>query len=146
MEVLAQNDPEARIAWPAIDRRRTTVNEASPLSAGTHIVHNSGMVTERRKRFPTVLIGQGGLLQEGLNHIFDKTDFDVIACGSTVDDLVLSPLLKHQTLLLIVDAGDDPQTAIRQMELFKEHHPASRVAVLTQTDRMTNIVLLFQAG
>ncbi|MFI5012947.1 MAG: LuxR C-terminal-related transcriptional regulator [Hyphomicrobiales bacterium] len=143
---MAQNDPEARIAWPALDRRRATVNEASPANTDTHIAHDSEMVTERRQRFATILIGQGGLLQEGLKHIFDKTVFDVVASGSTVDELVLSPSLKQQALLLIVDAGDNPRIAIRQMELFKEHHPASRVAVLTRTDRTADIVLLLQAG
>src|SRR5260370_4498598 len=139
---------EATIVRPAppTDHRRVTVDEASPVSADMHTENNRGVATKRRQSFATVLTGQGHLFREGLKHILDKSDFDVVASGSSVDELALAPLLKHQPLLLIADAADDPQTAIRQMQLFKQRHPAARIAIVIHTGRMTDIALLFQAG
>src|SRR5260370_38891668 len=102
-----QNDPEGRLAWSGIDRRRVTFNETVRASAGTHPAHSRGMVTEWRRPFATVLVGQSGLLQEGLARVLYNTDFDVIASATSVDELALIDLQRHPAVLLIVNAGDD---------------------------------------
>jgi DNA-binding NarL/FixJ family response regulator len=144
---LVQDKPGERVTWPAIERRRPSVGEAAPATLGSHAAaHGHGLVAKRQQSVATILIGRGGLLREGLKRILEATDFTIVASGSSLDELVVNPSPEHQLLLLIVDAGDDPQFAIGQMQLFKQRHPASRVAVLTQNDRMANLALLVQAG
>jgi two-component system nitrate/nitrite response regulator NarL len=49
-------------------------------------------------------------------------------------------------MLLIIDAGDDLDAAGRQIKLFKERHPAVRIAVLADHNQPLDIVSAFRAG
>jgi two-component system nitrate/nitrite response regulator NarL len=69
-----------------------------------------------------------------------------VASASCVDDLVLTALPQHRSILLIVDAGDDFKAAVRQVELFKDRHPAGRIAVLADHKQPSDIVSAFRAG
>jgi two-component system nitrate/nitrite response regulator NarL len=60
-----------------------------------------------------------------------------IACGA------LSAL---QPILLIIDAGHDPNNTAGQIRLFKEQRPSGRVAVVADHHRPVDIISAFQAG
>ncbi|SEC70340.1 DNA-binding response regulator, NarL/FixJ family, contains REC and HTH domains [Rhizobiales bacterium GAS191] len=83
---------------------------------------------------------------EGLKHVLGKTDFQVVASGTTVDEVEPRCADQHQSLLLILDAGHDLWSAIRQIELFKRQRPDGRVAVLVDTHQMAGMESVFQAG
>ncbi|SDR10733.1 DNA-binding response regulator, NarL/FixJ family, contains REC and HTH domains [Rhizobiales bacterium GAS113] len=83
---------------------------------------------------------------EGLKHVLGKTDFQVMASGTTVDEVELRCADQHQSLMLILDAGHDLWSAIRQIELFKRQRPDGRVAVLVDTHQMAGMESVFQAG
>jgi len=112
--------------------------------AGIDAAPNEGAAGPRS--FATVLIGRSRLLQEGLARILEKTDFQIVASAASVEQLDLIDVQQQQAVLLIVDDTHEAEIAIREMQLFKQAYPASRIAVLTQTDRMTDIASLFQAG
>jgi len=98
----------------------------------------------RRRPFATVLVGQSALLREGLARILSAADFRIIGSGTRVQDVIqTSP---HQSLLLIIDVGDDPDTAVAEIELFKEQHPSGRVAVLADHYPLPDLVSAFAAG
>src|SRR5438445_2890823 len=100
----------------------------------------------RQRRFATVLVGPSALLREGLTRILGAADFRIVASASRVDDLVLTSLSRHQPMLLIIDAGDDLDSAGGQVELFKKRHPAARIAVLADHNQPLDIVSAFRAG
>src|SRR5262252_10864547 len=80
--------------------------------------------------FETVLVSANALLREGLARILGAAGFHVAASGSFIDDNVLGSLPPEPAILLIIDASDDFDVAIGQIEPFKLHCPDGRVAVL----------------
>jgi len=100
----------------------------------------------RSRPFATVLAGPSVLLREGLARILDAADFRVIASVSHVQDVLATSLSRHQSILLIIAAGDDPEAAVAQIGLFKENCPSGRVAVLADHCRPADMVSAFQAG
>jgi DNA-binding NarL/FixJ family response regulator len=104
------------------------------------------MTTAHPRRQATILVGQTSSLVERLVHLFDNTEFQVIARATGVDHLRLEDLQKHETVLLIFDANDGVESAIRQLDLFRTLHANSRIAVVTRNEQMTDLGLLFRAG
>jgi two-component system, NarL family, nitrate/nitrite response regulator NarL len=101
---------------------------------------------QERQMTLTVLIGQGGLSLACLRRIFDRTNFCVIACGSSIEELSLSPLLAKQPILLVIDARHQAQGTFTQVNYLKKEYPAARIAVLIDSNCQTDIVWLFRAG
>lgn len=94
----------------------------------------------------TVLIGHGGLSLACLRRIFDATNFCVIACGSSIEEVLLTPTLAKQPILLVIDAGHQAHGTLFQISYIKKEYPAARIAVLIDSHRQTDIVSLFRAG
>jgi two-component system nitrate/nitrite response regulator NarL len=86
------------------------------------------------------------LLREGLTRILGAADFRIVASESCIDDLIATALPHHRSILLIIDAGDDLNAAVRQFEVFKERHPTGRIAVLADHNQPHDIVSAFRAG
>jgi len=100
----------------------------------------------RRRAFTTVLAGPSTLLREGLTRILAQTEFRIVASAMCVDDLVLPAPAQDQSILLIIDAGDDLHPVVGQVKLFKRRYPAARVAVLADHQQPRDIVSAFRAG
>jgi two-component system, NarL family, nitrate/nitrite response regulator NarL len=100
----------------------------------------------RQRPFATILVGPSALLREGLTRILSTTNFRIVASTSCVDNLVLTAQTQHGSILLIIDAGDDFDAAVGQVERFKEQYPTGRVAVLADRNRLNDIVSAFRAG
>jgi two-component system nitrate/nitrite response regulator NarL len=98
----------------------------------------------RRRAFATVLVGQSALLREGLARILSAADFRIVGSGARVQDVIRTS--QHQSLLLIIDVGYDPEAAVAEIELFKEQHPSGRVAVLADRYPLPDMVSAFVAG
>jgi hypothetical protein len=101
---VAQNDMEGGFACSAADRRAVADNAAPP-GAKTQWRETSEMVIAEQRPLDAVLLGQRTLLLEGLKHILDNTDFQVIASASTIDELDLHPVQGDRKPLFIFDAG-----------------------------------------
>jgi two-component system, NarL family, nitrate/nitrite response regulator NarL len=101
----------------------------------------------RQRSFATVLVGKSALLREGITQILSAAaDFHIVASASCVNDSVLTSLPRQQSILLIIAAGDDLDSASGQLQLFKSRHPAARVAVLADHAQAVDIVSAFHAG
>ena len=100
----------------------------------------------KREPIATVLVGPSALLREGLARILSAAGFRILASASGVDDPVLSSLPQEQSILLIIDVSDDFDTALGQIESFKQRHPQGRVAVLAHQQQLTEMVSAFRAG
>jgi two-component system nitrate/nitrite response regulator NarL len=100
-----------------------------------------------RQRSPaTVLVGKSALLREGVTQILGAAGFHIVASASCVDDSILTSLPRQQSILLIIDAGDDLKSASGQVQLFRSRHPAVRVAILADHPQPLDIVSAFRAG
>ena len=104
------------------------------------------MVTVHLRRHATILVGHSSLLVEGLARLLDNTEFQVIARAPSVDQLGLKDLHDHKTILLILDADGGVESAMRQIEAFKQLHADPRIAIVTRGRRTADMALLFQAG
>jgi two-component system nitrate/nitrite response regulator NarL len=100
----------------------------------------------RQQSFLTVLVGKSILLREGLARILRSANFRILASVSSVDDLLPGQLQAHQPLFLIVHTGDDFDTAIEQIELFKDYQPDGRIAIVADHYRMEELASAFRAG
>src|SRR5712671_466164 len=100
----------------------------------------------RRRSFTTVLVGPSALLREGLIRILGAADFRIVGSASCIDELKLTTLPQQRPILLIIDAGDHLNAALGEVELFKQRHPAGRIAVLADHDQPSDIISAFRAG
>jgi two-component system nitrate/nitrite response regulator NarL len=123
------------------------INAYRPMGgAGNSSSVGDDLVAADARLYPTVLVGEGVLLLDGLAEILRTTKFEVVARAASVDRLAPIDVQKHKDILLLLDAGSDVGTAIRQVESFKQLHAASRVAAITRALSSANISLLFRAG
>jgi two-component system, NarL family, nitrate/nitrite response regulator NarL len=99
-----------------------------------------------RRSIGTVLIGANALLREGLAHILDGADFEILASASYLDASIAASLPHHQTVLLIMEVSSDIDSTIHQIESFKERCPAGRVVVLAHQLQLPEMVMAFTAG
>ena len=104
------------------------------------------MVPDHPQIYATVLVGQSNLLLEGLARILDKTEFQIVARAASVDRLTPTDMQEHKSVLLLLDAGPGVDTAIRQVQSFKQMHAAARIPVVTGALPSADMALLFHAG
>jgi two-component system, NarL family, nitrate/nitrite response regulator NarL len=93
----------------------------------------------------TALIGPNALLREALAHILGGADFQVLASAPHMDDSIAASLPQDH-VLLIIEAGNDIDATVRQIETFKGQRPAGRVVVLAHHLELPEMVLAFTAG
>ena len=94
----------------------------------------------------TVLVGPNALLREGLARILSAAGFRILASASGVGYPIPSSLPQKQPILLIIDVGDDFDTAFAQMKSFKQRYPAGRVAMLAHQRKLNIMVAAFRLG
>ncbi len=99
-------------------------------------------------RQPSIVIklaGKSSLLKEGVERILRSANFRICA-SSSAQAPSASKATPDQRLLLIVQAGDDFDGVIEQIELFKSRHPGGRIAIVTDCYRLDQLISVFRAG
>jgi two-component system nitrate/nitrite response regulator NarL len=91
----------------------------------------------RRPYFATVLIGSSALLREGLARILRAANFRIAASSSTVEDFLLNPSSPNQSILLVIDVGNETHTVSKKITRFKNQYPAARIAVVCHSDHLS---------
>jgi two-component system nitrate/nitrite response regulator NarL len=69
-----------------------------------------------------------------------------LASVSGADNLLLSKLQPQRLLFLIVHTGEDFDSALEQIELFRDRYPAGRIAIVADHYRLDELVSAFRAG
>jgi DNA-binding NarL/FixJ family response regulator len=100
----------------------------------------------QRKSFAIILVGKSSLLREGLARIFRSANFRILASVSSADDLLPTKLQLQQPLFLVIHTGDDFDTALEQIKLFRNQHPDGRIAIVADHYRLSELVGSFRAG
>jgi two-component system, NarL family, nitrate/nitrite response regulator NarL len=104
------------------------------------------MRTMRRKPFVTVVAGSSSLLREGLCRILAAAGFRIGGSVGHIEELLPSSLPTDQSISLVIDAGDDHEAAVGQIEIFKQEHPDAPVAVLVNQCDLAGTVAAYRAG
>jgi two-component system nitrate/nitrite response regulator NarL len=60
--------------------------------------------------------------------------------------LVPGKLQRHQPLFLFVHTGDDFDSTVEQIELFRDQHPSGRIAIVADHYRLGELASAFRAG
>jgi DNA-binding NarL/FixJ family response regulator len=100
----------------------------------------------QRQSFAIILIGKSILLREGLARILRSANFRILASVSSADDLLSRKVQLHHPLFLVIHTGDDRDTALEQIKLFRNQHPEGRIAIVADHYRLSELVAAFQAG
>lgn len=100
----------------------------------------------RRHAFATILVGERGLLREGMERILRSAGFRITASVVPRDDLPAHPSEPDQMLFLIVYAGDNFNATVEQIEFLRSHHPNARVVIVAAHYRVDEMVAAFHAG
>ena len=99
-----------------------------------------------QRPFSTVIVGPSTLFREGLAEILARAGFRIVASRSRVADLPHDPRSQPKPVLLVIDAGNDPDSTIGEIELFKGHQPAGNVAVIGDRVTLDAAISAFRAG
>ena len=99
-----------------------------------------------RNRFETVVVEPRILIREGLARVLGAAQFRIIASENCVEDVVLNSLPQRRSILLVIGSGENPHATVQQIELFKEQHPAGRIAVLADRWDLSDMVSALRAG
>jgi two-component system nitrate/nitrite response regulator NarL len=122
------------------------VQNGTGASNNTRASQNQKADNVQSQPIATFVVGPSGLFQEGLARILSAGGFQVVGLASRVDELLQSSLRQDQPLLLLIDAGDDVETAIKEIELIKQQLPAARIAIVAGSDQIPDLVSLLRAG
>jgi DNA-binding NarL/FixJ family response regulator len=101
---------------------------------------------KRRRDFAIILVGERGLLREGIERILRSASFRIMASASPGDDLTANRIQPDQLLFLIVHTGDDFDAAAEQIEFLRNQHPSTRIAIVVTRYRLDELVAAFRAG
>jgi two-component system nitrate/nitrite response regulator NarL len=113
---------------------------------GSRAMKMPDLVVQRR-HFWTIIVGSCTLFREGLAQILDHAGFRIIASRPSVADLPDGHRSPPKPVLLIVDAGSDPNLAIREIELFKKRNQLeARIAVMADCVKLDDAISAFRAG
>lgn len=101
---------------------------------------------KQRPAFAAVVVGERGLLREGIERILRSAGFRITASAVAGDDLLAYPIQSGQMLFLIIYAGDNFNVTVEQIEFLRNHRPNARVVILATRYRADEVVTAFRAG
>jgi len=101
---------------------------------------------KRRRDFAIILVGERGLLREGIERILRSAGFRIMASAAPGDDMMASRIQPDQLLFLIVHTGDDFDAGIEHIEFLRSRHPKTRIAIVVTRYRLDELVAAFRAG
>ncbi|SED75950.1 two-component system, NarL family, nitrate/nitrite response regulator NarL [Rhizobiales bacterium GAS191] len=98
--------------------------------------------------FATVVVHASRAHREGLVRSLGAAGFDVVAAVASVGEVALGLIPTDQSILLVLHGSGDQDAVDAQIQLFREHHPTVRIALLHDQGQPnnTNIIAAFRAG
>jgi DNA-binding NarL/FixJ family response regulator len=99
----------------------------------------------RETAVPTVLVGASRELRHGISRVLSRTNFQVVASASRIDEAVTA-LHRPEPCLLILDASDDHDSAANQVVLFRSQFPNARIVVLAARCRVQDPEAAYRIG
>jgi two-component system nitrate/nitrite response regulator NarL len=102
----------------------------------------------KEKPFDVVLVSPNAVLSEGLVRILGRIGCNTVCCRDVSDDSALASLPTESAVLAVVDASDDFDAAISQIEPLKLRYPNGRVTVLVSQHQvqLSQMLTAFRQG
>src|ERR1700753_604327 len=100
----------------------------------------------RQYPFGTIIAGKTSLFKEGLVELLRSANFRILTSVLSADDLPAGKAEPCQQLLLIVHTGENFNSTIEQIELFRSRQPGGRIAIVADRYRLEELVSAFRAG
>jgi two-component system, NarL family, nitrate/nitrite response regulator NarL len=94
----------------------------------------------------TIIAGPNVVFREGLVRILSAEKFQILWAAACIDRHDLEKLAEHETVLVILDASENLNAAVEQIELIRRRCPAWRVVVLDAADQLRNAACVYRAG
>jgi two-component system nitrate/nitrite response regulator NarL len=94
------------------------------------------------------LVAPRGILRDGLVRILSELDNSTVTAASSVAEMLPEQVPCGQPVLLLIELSSDRSALFSEIELFKKHHPAGKIALLADRDQLIadEILEAFQAG
>jgi two-component system nitrate/nitrite response regulator NarL len=86
------------------------------------------------------------LIRDGIARILRSANFRILASVSSADDLRQIKVQLDRPLFFILHSGNDFDAAIQQIECVRNQYPDGRIAVVTDHNRLEELVSAFRAG
>jgi DNA-binding NarL/FixJ family response regulator len=102
--------------------------------------------------FTTVVVDPSILRREDLVRVLSAAGFNVAVAAASIAEVVHGPLARSQSILLVLQASGDHNAMVTQIQLFREQHPAARIALLKENGQEhgqlsnADIFAAFRAG
>jgi two-component system nitrate/nitrite response regulator NarL len=100
----------------------------------------------RQHSFGTIIVGKTSLFKEGLSEILRSANFRILNSVSCAADLPADKAQPCQQLFLVVHTGEDFNSAVEQIELFRSRRPGGRIAIVADRYRLDELLSAFRAG
>src|SRR5215475_10032943 len=100
----------------------------------------------RRHAFATVLVGKESIRREGIGRILRAADFRILISVPSADDWIAGKAQPDQALFLVVQPGDEFDTAVEQIAAFRSSHPNCRIALIAERYRSNEMISAMRAG
>jgi two-component system, NarL family, nitrate/nitrite response regulator NarL len=96
----------------------------------------------------TALVCAGQLLRESLGRILVAANFCITATAASVEEVMADLTKEDRRILLILEVSADQNAIVSQVRMFRQQHPAARIALLAAHDQLSdgNIVAAFRSG
>jgi two-component system nitrate/nitrite response regulator NarL len=94
----------------------------------------------------TIIAGPNILFREGLVRILSAENFRIVLTTTCIDRPSLEKLSKYESVLIVLDASEDLNAALEQIEFIKRRYPAWQVVVLDAGDQLSNAACVYRAG
>jgi two-component system, NarL family, nitrate/nitrite response regulator NarL len=110
--------------------------------------YRSDEASYERDTFKTILCSENALFREGLARILSDAEVSIV-CSNKLFSGNASTLLRDESrVLLLIDASDDFDAAISQIEYVKLNYPHVRSGVLVGRHQLhlSNMILAFRSG
>jgi two-component system nitrate/nitrite response regulator NarL len=106
-----------------------------------------GGIRVGHRPFVIVIAGPDRVLRDSLACNLAAADFRTVGSAASVDELDWRFLAAdRRPAVLILDAGEDPEAAIRQIKRFKEQQPRGRVVVMADRYRPNDLASMYRGG
>ena len=99
-----------------------------------------------RQPLETVFLRRSATLREGLARAKIVTNSRAVSSDTYIRGLEQIPLSQDQSILLIVDAGNEQNDILSQIRIFRRLNPSGRVVVLADHFRRSDVISAYRAG
>jgi DNA-binding NarL/FixJ family response regulator len=91
-----------------------------------------------------VLVGSSAPMRKHFARILSAANCRIVASAPFVEQLVLPAI--GVPILFVIEVGDEPHAAVRQIEAAKHSYPAGRVIVLAERFQLNEVAAAILAG